>query len=155
MRKFRSVALLLLATVLLFVGQAGMANSAKAKGATATGDGTVTLSTGTYRFNFSGQTVGKGGFTIFDVTDRKNLVTAGKTTCFYQIDPNTIAIVGTASNKNTDPAFNTSPYVLIIAQDSPDAISITGAHRTPTCPTAIPSGATPVPITGSITISGT
>ena len=71
MRKFRSVALPLLATVLLFVGQAGMANAAKAKGATATGDGKVTLSTGTYRFNFSGQTVGKGGFTIFDVTDRK------------------------------------------------------------------------------------
>jgi hypothetical protein len=48
-------------------------------------------------------------------------VTAGKTTCFHQIDSNTIAIVGTASNKSTDQAFNTSPYVLVIAQDSPDA----------------------------------
>ncbi len=152
MRKFRAAALAVLATLLLFVGQARMANAAKGTGSTATGDGTVTLSTGTYQFNFSGQTGGKGGFTIVNVANRKNLVTAGKTVLFCEITPNTVAIVGTASNKNTDPAFNTSPNVLIIAQDSSDAISITGISD-PECLTAIPSGATLVPISdGSITI---
>jgi hypothetical protein len=46
-----------------------MGNAAKVKGATATGDGSVTVSTGTY--HFSGQTGGKDGFTIFNVADRK------------------------------------------------------------------------------------
>lgn len=131
-----------------------MANAA-VKGLTATGDGTVTLSSNTYNFNFSGQSGGKGGFTIFNVADRKNLVTAGKTNCIAQIEPNTVAIIGTASNKNTDPAFNKHPLVLVVAQDSPDAIYIAGTTGTDcskiSADTTLTTG-----INGSITItSGT
>jgi hypothetical protein len=155
MREFRTTAVAALSAAALFVGQAGMA-SAAAKGTSATGDGTVTQQPGTtYNFNFSAQT-GKGGFTIFNTADRKNLVTAGKTDCIALIAPDTVAIIGTASNKNTDPAFSTSPKVLIVARDSStlgDAISITGTTET-VCSSISPSTSV-TRINGIITISGT
>jgi len=152
-RKIRAGALALLFTLVLGVSQAGTASAAKET--QVTGDGTVVLRGKTYNFNIAGATGGKGGFTVFDLADRKNRVTAGKTTCFFQIDANTIAIVS-APSKKTDPMFQ-DPYLVIIAYDSPysapDRIYIADTTSS-ACPPAIPDPLTLTPITtGNITVS--